>query len=66
MTRKKASNMPTGELLQRIRRIWESARSQAVRSINAALVQANWLIGQQIVDSAVLSAREQRTVALLG
>lgn len=38
------------ELLQRIRQIWESARSQAARSVNSALVQANWLIGRQIVE----------------
>ena len=40
-----------GELLQRIRQIWESARSQAARSVNSALVQANWLIGRQIVEA---------------
>lgn len=40
-----------GELLQRIRQIWKSARSQAARSVNSALVQANWLIGQQIVET---------------
>ncbi|MDS4020753.1 MAG: PDDEXK nuclease domain-containing protein [Candidatus Competibacter sp.] len=39
------------ELLQRIRQIWESARSQATRSVNSALVQANWLIGRQIVEA---------------
>jgi len=39
------------ELLQRIRQIWESARSQAARSVNSALVQANWLIGKQIVET---------------
>lgn len=39
------------ELLQRIRQIWESARSQAARSVNSALVQANWLIGRQIVEA---------------
>jgi len=43
--------MNTAELLQRIRRIWESTRAQAVRSVNSALVQANWLIGQQIVEA---------------
>lgn len=55
MSRKKVTTeMDTAaisELLQRIRQIWESARSQAARSVNSALVQANWLIGQQIVET---------------
>jgi predicted nuclease of restriction endonuclease-like (RecB) superfamily len=38
-------------LVTAIRRIWESARLQAVRSVNSALVQANWLIGKQIVEA---------------
>jgi len=38
-------------LLQAVRQIWESARSQAARSVNSALVQANWLIDQQIVEA---------------
>lgn len=41
----------TAELLAAIRHIWESARLQAVRSVNSALVQANWLIGRQIVEA---------------
>jgi len=49
---KKTIAMPTGaDLLQRIREIWESARSQAAQSVNSALVQANWLIGRQIVEA---------------
>ena len=39
------------ELLARIRHIWESARTHAVRSVNTAHVCANWLIGQQIVEA---------------
>lgn len=39
------------QLLARIRRIWESARAQAARSVNTAHVCANWLIGQQIVEA---------------
>lgn len=39
------------ELLERIRQIWESARTQAVRSVNSVHVCANWLIGQQIVEA---------------
>jgi len=38
-------------LLTAIRGIWESARFQAARSVNSALVQANWLIGKQIVEA---------------
>jgi predicted nuclease of restriction endonuclease-like (RecB) superfamily len=38
-------------LIVAIRQIWESARSQAARSVNSALVQANWLIGQRIVEA---------------
>lgn len=38
-------------LLSVIRQIWEAARAQAVRSVNSALVQANWLIGKQIVQA---------------
>ena len=38
------------ELLARIRHIWESARTQAARSVNTAHVCANWLIGKQIVE----------------
>lgn len=41
----------TVALLAAIRRIWESARLQAARSVNSALVQANWLIGRQIVEA---------------
>jgi hypothetical protein len=38
-------------LLSVIRQIWEAARVQAARSVNSALVQANWLIGKQIVQA---------------
>jgi DUF1016 N-terminal domain len=41
----------TQALLQRIREIWNTARSHAVRSVNTAHVSANWLIGQQIVEA---------------
>jgi predicted nuclease of restriction endonuclease-like (RecB) superfamily len=40
-----------GDLLLRIRQIWETARSQAARSVNSVHVAANWLIGQQIVEA---------------
>jgi len=38
-------------LLSVIREIWEAARTQAARSVNSALVRANWLIGKQIVEA---------------
>lgn len=38
-------------LLSRIREIWTGARLQAARSVNTALVIANWRIGQQIVEA---------------
>ncbi len=46
-----AATHSTEQFVQRIRAIWESARGQAVRSVNSAHVQANWLIGQQIVEA---------------
>lgn len=46
------TTMPAqAELLARIRHIWESARTQAARSVNTAHVCANWLVGQQIVEA---------------
>jgi len=35
-------------LLAAVREIWEGARTQVARSVNTALVKANWLIGRQI------------------
>jgi predicted nuclease of restriction endonuclease-like (RecB) superfamily len=46
-----AKLQPKDQLLARIRQIWESARTQAARSVNTAHVCANWLIGQQIVQA---------------
>jgi predicted nuclease of restriction endonuclease-like (RecB) superfamily len=37
-------------IYDRVRRILESARASAARSVNSAQVAANWLIGQQIVE----------------
>ena len=53
MTARRPATAPDApaELLARIRNIWESARNQAARSVNTALVCANWLIGQQIVEA---------------
>lgn len=41
----------TAALLPVIREIWEAARAQVARSVNSALVQANWLIGKHIVEA---------------
>lgn len=38
-------------LLSAVRQIWEGARTQVARTVNTALVQANWLIGHQIVEA---------------
>jgi predicted nuclease of restriction endonuclease-like (RecB) superfamily len=48
---RKNERAPGTELLGRIRQIWESARTQAVRSVNTSHVCANWLTGQQIVEA---------------
>ncbi|NOT57469.1 MAG: DUF1016 domain-containing protein, partial [Deltaproteobacteria bacterium] len=45
--------MPTKqpqELYDRIREILASARAGVARSVNTALVMANWLIGREIVE----------------
>lgn len=44
------------DLLQRIRQIWEAARTQTARSVNSVHVAANWLIGQQIIEAEQLGA----------
>jgi len=56
MSRKKVTRAPetmvaASALLSRIREIWQSARAQAMRSVNSSLVEANWRIGQQIVEA---------------
>ena len=38
-------------LLTAVRQIWEGARTHAARTVNTAMVRANWLIGWQIVES---------------
>jgi predicted nuclease of restriction endonuclease-like (RecB) superfamily len=47
----KPGGVTSDGLYERIRSIWESARTQAARSVNSAHVCANWLIGQQIVEA---------------
>jgi len=44
-------SLVNSELINRIRDIWDTARRQAVRSVNSAHVCANWLIGKQIVEA---------------
>jgi len=39
------------DLLSAVRLIWEEARTQAVRTVNTAMVRANWRIGRQIVEA---------------
>jgi predicted nuclease of restriction endonuclease-like (RecB) superfamily len=39
------------ELLSAVRQIWEDARTHAARTVNTAMVRANWLIGRQIVEA---------------
>ena len=38
-------------LITVVRAIWEDSRTQAARTVNTHLVQANWLIGRQIVEA---------------
>ena len=44
-------NQRSKALLASIRQNWEAVRSQAARLVNAVLVRANWLIGEQIVEA---------------
>ena len=39
------------DLLSEVRQIWEGARAHAVRTVNTAMVRANWLIGRTIVEA---------------
>ena len=51
MTKPSEPTVNSPVLFQRISDIWDAARSQAARSVNSAHVQANWLIGEQIVQA---------------
>lgn len=67
MPTKKRTPQPT--LYSRVRRIIESARKNAVRSVNSSQVLAYWLIGQEIVQEEQRGKRradygEQLVVAL--
>jgi len=42
---------PDPGLLAAVRHIWEGARTQAARTVNTAMVRANWLIGKEIVEA---------------
>lgn len=45
------SDLADPGLLAAVRLIWEQARSHAARTVNTAMVKANWLIGRQIVEA---------------
>lgn len=38
------------QLVNRISTVWDSAKSKAIQTVNAQLIEANWLTGQQIVE----------------
>jgi hypothetical protein len=38
------------QLVDRISTVWDSAKSKAIQTVNAQLIEANWLTGQQIVE----------------
>ena len=38
------------QLVDRISSVWDSAKNRAIQSVNAELIEANWLTGQQIVE----------------
>jgi hypothetical protein len=46
-----ASKTLDQDLLAAVRQIWEGARTHAARTVNTAMVRANWLIGWQIVQT---------------
>ena len=44
-------------LLAAVRQIWEEARTHVARTVNTAMVKANWHIGRQTNDGALPSLR---------
>lgn len=38
------------QLVDRISTVWDSAKNKAIQTVNAQLIEANWLTGQQIVE----------------
>ena len=38
------------QLVDRISTVWDSAKNKAIQNVNAQLIEANWLTGQQIVE----------------
>ncbi len=38
------------QLVNRISTVWDSAKNKAIQTVNAQLIEANWLTGQQIVE----------------
>jgi hypothetical protein len=53
-----AAPPPPDVLMQRIVQILEAARGQVVRSVNASIVTAYWLIGHELVEA--IQQGEQR------
>ena len=49
--RAEASDLADPGLLAAVRQIWEESRTHAIRTVNTAMVKANWLIGRQIVEA---------------
>lgn len=47
----RSSVQAASKLLSDIRLIWETARTQAARSVDTSHVRANWLIGRRIVEA---------------
>ena len=45
------ASIPDKRLLADIRKLWESSRLLAARSVNSALIIANWKIGERIVEA---------------
>ena len=38
------------QLVDRISNVWDGAKNKAIQTVNAQLIEANWLTGQQIVE----------------
>ena len=50
MKRSTEKSKASSQMYDRIRRILESARASAARSVNTTQVIANWLIGREIIE----------------
>ena len=38
------------QLVDRISNVWDGAKNKAIQTVNAQLIEANWLTGQQMVE----------------